>query len=270
MTTQPLAPSLTEPTSSPILGVTGPVSDVVPIVKQDQDPTVPGVEFLWKSFTMSTGSTLNGVLWQANIFDSTSDGRTFLPSPDILRYMFSSEIYPIGYKLRFEAIKLDGGEARLRVNYTYRPGGVYNITPVVETAYQVQTEFTVSHSSVVNEVMVDLAVLNQPSLVYIYKELPFTFDPTPNPFTTVQVVLSGRYQITPIQPTTFDILVYATPMFINMGRAIPDRRSMVHFQPTKSGSNTLTSFFIGVQALNVTRPDEDELVQEIETNLTFN
>lgn len=230
MTTQPLKSSLLDPTPAPVLGVSGAINATPSFSKTDITSfNYPSNERFWQTMAIANSkepiATVTAIL--------LNDFSSFIPlqGPGILDILMSTSLEVEGYNVRFQAVKLDGSEVRLKLGYTYAPGAMYNIRAnnSISPAYHVYTEFTISSHSEEHTVFIDLATLKVPTRVYGFGD---SREINPYPVVSIAISRITNFYTTPMQPTSFDINVFVEPIFKTSGSTVPQGRVPITFSPT--------------------------------------
>lgn len=229
MTTQPLKSSLLDPTPAPVLGVSGAIAASPSLSKNDiTSSSYPSNELFWQSINVTNGTQPVNVL-TAIILNDFKNPFPF-PGPGILDILTSTSLEVEGYKIRFQAVKLDGSEVRMQLSYTYGAGAMYdtNASNSVSGGYVVMPEFTISSHSDVHSLFIDVATLKVPTRVWGFED---SRDINPFPVVAISLTRLTNFYTTPMQPTNFDINVYVEPIYKTSGSTVPQGRVPISYTP---------------------------------------
>lgn len=237
MTTQPVSPNLSAPTEVPILGISGPLSSLESVSTGFQEAGVKvGSEYLVTTFPVANTDEIGKVLYYKTFLLDPE----FILTPDLMRFLFSTQSIFYGYIIRFEPVKLSGSEVRMATTINYTLGGNWGATSLANSTYSVTNEFNVSSASDTHSAFLDFAHMNQPLRNYITPSTGYN----PKPLTRINVLLRTKYQTTPIHPDNFDCLVYATPVFKTFGKTTPIYRQIEVFSTNRNLANVNLSSLV--------------------------
>lgn len=236
MTTQPLKSSLLDPTPAPVLGVAGAIA-ATPSFSKIDIATHPRMsnERLWQTINIKNSSPPSTPITAISVNGFQSI--VTLPTYGVLDMVLSTSLEVEGYKMRFQAVKLDGSEVRFQVAYTYGAGALYgNGSNSITPPYCVISEFTVSNHLDEHVIYVDLPTLKVPTRIWGF---PDSRPINPFPYANVALTRITNFYTTPFQPDNFDMNVFIEPYFKTSGSTVPQGRTLVTFVPT--GFNIIAS-----------------------------
>lgn len=236
MTTQPLKSSLLDPTPAPVLGVAGAIA-ATPSISKTDITTQPRMsnERLWQTINIKNSSPPTTPITAITV--NGFQNIVTLPTYGMLDLVLSTSLEVEGYKMRFQAVKLDGSEVRFQLAYTYGAGALYgNTSNSITPPYCVISEFTVSGHSDEHTVFVDLPTMKVPTRVWGFDNSRVI---NPFPYAAVSLTRITNFYTTPFQPDNFDLNVFIEPYFKTSGSTVPQGRTLMTFVPT--GFNMIAS-----------------------------